>query len=347
MLRPLPLTGLFCALVALQVSSALAARIEADPAKEYPLTRNRGPWMIMIATFHSAGDDGEVKEGKTPEEAARELVLELRQLGLPAYSYSYQPENDRIVTQDRLGRQETRKNLHLRRTVCVIAGNYGDINDKVAQDTLKWVKKVNPKCLQQGVTFIPTPGRPGPLAGAFLTPNPLLNESEIYQKQRDPLLVQLNSGERFSLYENKGKQTLVIARFYGKQKTLRAGEKEPHIMDFLKDNDLDNAARGATELTTVLRGRYDVSPGQPFNNVEAYVWHDHHESIVTVGSFDGPNDPRIQKYMAIFGPRLMTEGPTAGTAQPAHFAVANFREGETHAMWIFEPNPQLMAVPTR
>ena len=118
-------------------------------------------------------------------------------------------------------------------------------------------------------------------------------------------------------------------------------------MDFLKDNDLDNAARGATELTTVLRGRYDVSPGQPFNNVEAYVWHDHHESIVTVGSFDGPNDPRIQKYMTIFGPRLMTEGPTAGTVQPAHFAVANFREGETHAMWIFEPNPQLMAVPTR
>ncbi|MCA9043537.1 MAG: hypothetical protein KDA69_04405 [Planctomycetaceae bacterium] len=334
-----------CALFAVQALPVLGgSRIEADPSKEYRLTHHRGPWMIMVATMHSL--DGETPEGgKTPDEAAHELVIELRQLGLPAYVHEYEPGNDRVATYDRLGREEKRKNLHRRRSVSVIAGNYPDIESKVAQDTLKWIKKLNPKCLQEGVIYDPTPGRPGPLAGAFLTPNPLLSQEELIQRERDPLLITLNSGERHSLYENNGKYTLVIARFYGKSDSVLPGKEEPSILSYVeKGNDLNDAAQAAQELVVVLRGKYDVSPGGHFNNVEAYVWHDRYESIVTVGSFSSPQDPNIKRYMALFGPRL---DPQIGNVQPAHFAVPNFRKGGIHGMWLFEPNPELMLVPQK
>ncbi|MCA8990505.1 MAG: hypothetical protein KDA88_00915 [Planctomycetaceae bacterium] len=334
-----------CALFAVQALPVFAgSRIEADPSKEYRLTHHRGPWMIMVATMHSL--DGETPEGgKTPDEAAHELVIELRQLGLPAYVHEYEPGNERVATYDRLGREESRKNLHRRRSVSVIAGNYPDVENKIAQDTLKWLKKLNPKCLQEGVIYEPTPGRPGPLAGAFLTPNPLLSQEELAQRERDPLLISLNGGERYSLYENKGKYTLVIARFYGKSVNVKAGEQVPDIESFFKGgNDLDNAAEAAQELAVVLRGKYDVSANGYFNNVEAYVWHDRHESIVTVGSFSSPQDPNIKRYMAIFGPRL---DPQIGSVQPAHFAVPNFRRGGEHGMWLFEPQPEVMAVPRK
>lgn len=331
-------------LFAHSATALFAGRIEADPNKDYTLSKQRGPWMIMVATMHTTVEPGQKVEGKTPEQAAHELVLELRQLGLPAYVYEYEPRDERVSTLDRLGRTEARKNLHRRTSVSVIAGNYSDIEDGVAQQTLKWVKKLRPKCLQEGVIYDPTPGRPGPLAGAFLTPNPLLSQEELASRERDPLLLQLNGGERNSLYENKGKYTLVVARFYGKSISLRPNEKEPSILDFLKDNDLDDAAKNARELTTVLRGQYDVSPGTPFNNVDAYVWHDHYESIVTVGSFDSPKDPQLQRYLAVFGPRL---DPTTGGMQPAHYAVKNFKGADDHGLWLFEPNPELIPVPQK
>jgi hypothetical protein len=337
-------TVLSCALGFFSASVSFAGKIEADPNKDYTLTKQRGPWMILVTTFHQTGEADTPLEGKTPEQAAKELVLELRQLGLPAYVHVHQTGDIRVTTTDRIGRSETRKILHRRTSVAVLAGNYGAIDDTVAQDSLKWVKKLNPKCLQEGVVYAPTPGRPGPLAGAFLVPNPLLSDEELATRERDPLLVQLNSGERYSLYECGGKYTLLVARFYGKQVTLKAGEKEPGILDFLKDNDLDNAALGARELVTVLRGKYDVSPAGNFNNVEAYIWHDRHESVVTVGSFDSPQDPRIQKYLAVFGPQF---NPQTGTTETAHFAVANFRKGGAHAMWLFEPNPQILPVPQK
>ena len=44
------------------------ARIEADPNKEYWLSEENGPWMIMAASF----------TGEGARTQARELILELR-----------------------------------------------------------------------------------------------------------------------------------------------------------------------------------------------------------------------------------------------------------------------------
>src|SRR5258708_3301900 len=53
-------------------------KVDGDPKKDYPLTENNGPWMIMASTF--SGDGAETQ--------ARELVQELRsKFKLPAYLY--------------------------------------------------------------------------------------------------------------------------------------------------------------------------------------------------------------------------------------------------------------------
>lgn len=323
-----------------------AAEIEADPAKKYELTKSRGPWMIMVATFHTTADDGTTDEGKTPEQAAHELVLELRKLGLPAYVYEYDPGQQHVMVPDRSGRLERRKNLRRVKSVCVIAGNYGRIDDPTAQASLEWVKKLNPKCLQEGVTFQPTKARPQPLSGAFLTMNPLLSEEEIVQRQDvDPLLVKLNHGERYTLFENRGQYTLVIARFYGKHMTVKAGEEDSAWAKSLKNVSLDDAAESARELVAVLRGNYDQESTK-FNNVDAYIWHDHHESIVTVGSFSSPRDPRVAEYVKRFGPKVKDVGNGTMNFQPEHLGVSGFGpKRDQQRLWLFEPDPELMAVP--
>lgn len=339
-----------CAVLLLAVAASVwtgntvlgAGKIEADPGKSYPLSKQRGPWMIMAATFHTMSEDGQTQEGKSPRQAADELVLELRKLGMPAYVYEYTPDNEKITVRDTIGREERRKNLRRVSSVCVLAGNYDDINEKRAQDSLAWIKKVRPKCLDEGVVFIPTPGRPGPLSGAFLTTNPLLSPDEVQQHRKlDPLLVQLNNGERYSLFENPGRYSLVIARFYGKQATVKDSSA---IEKFLKDNDLDNAAISARELVTVLRGRYDES-GR-YNNVDAYIWHSQYESVVTVGSFTGPEDPALARYKERFGPSLQQLPNGASQFQSQGFGVKNFgKNGDEIRLWIYEPNPELVEVP--
>lgn len=324
--------------------------IEAIPGKEYLLTPQRGPWMIMVATFHTTGADGQTVEGKTPDQAADELVLELRSLGLPAYKFVYEPEQETITTTDLNGREEVRKNLRRVRTVCVLGGNYHSLDERVAQESLEWVKRLYPKCLREGVVFRPSKSRPGPLSAAFLTLNPLRSPHEVSNVVSDELLLRLNSGENYSLFENPGTYTLVVARFVGKSKTVGHKYEENAAKEFLnllsKDVDLDDAAASARELVTVLRGEYDVSESKKFNNVEAYVWHDRYESLVTVGSFDSINDPRIQTYLKIFGPHAEPPPVGSGNVEPAYYGVRGFgKNGDQIRLWTFEAKPYLIKVP--
>ncbi|MBT5019815.1 hypothetical protein N8590_03230 [bacterium] len=340
--RRLTTSSIICTIILGTISTAFAARIESDPSKQYSLTKNRGPWMISVATFHTTDPNGQTKSGKTQEEAAHELVLELRNMGMPAYVYIHDPGAERVTVTDRIGREEVRKNLRRVRTVLVLAGNYNDINNKLAQDSLKWVKKINPKCLQDGVKFKPTESRPTPLSGAFLTVNPLLSPDELSRKTTDPLLIKLNHGENYSLAENKGEYTLVVARFSGKQSVVHTKFKFDNLKN---DGDLHEAGFAANELATVLRGEYDKDG--TFNNIEAFVWHDRHESIVTVGSFASKNDPAIARFQKTFGPRILTYPDGRSNYQPGHFGIDGFgKKRDEVRIWAFEQTPQLMRVPS-
>lgn len=358
--------NLSCALLAILVmgtclTHAAAGKIEADPNKNYELTRDRGPWMISVATFHSTAADGVTRNGKTPEEAAHELVIELRKLGMPAYVFVHDPERTRLETTDQLGREEFKKNLHRFRSVLVLAGNYSEITGtskdaQIAQDSLRWIKQLYPNSLKEGVVFNPNEARPTPFSRAFLTINPLLSPEDLQNKELDPLLLKLNSGQNNSLFENQGEYTLVIARFSGDavvqtSTTLDPASRLTKLGMLVKDHNLDDEAESAIELTNVLRGQFHKDANGnllEFNNIDAYVWHDRNESIVTVGSFSSPNDPRLKRYMDLFAPRWVDFNDGTRNYQPPHLAISGFgRKRNEDRMWLFSPEPELIRVPKR
>ena len=316
------------------VRDCAAARIEAIEGKSYQLTKRHGPWMIMVASFHTTASDGETVEGKTPEQAANELVYELRKVGVPAYTIEVENSTELMKIRDRLGQEVRKRNLRRVKSRCVLAGNYESIDSDVAQKTLEWVKRFQPKSLQDGVSYAKTPGRQTPLSGAFLCINPMLSPEEVASHTSDPLLKQLNSGVQHSLSENNGQYTLIVAYFAGKQFTEVTQTKQIH--EFLKDNDLDYAAQQANELAVALRQDLDVN--KQFRNLDAYVWHDSDQSVVTVGSFSGPNDPAIAHYRKMF---TAARNPQTGAVEPRYLSIG----GSTPRIWAFVPTPQVMRVP--
>lgn len=352
------ITVLMLLCLSLVAGSAAAANIEAVQGKQYKLTNRHGPWMIMVASLYAASPDGTVRDGKTPTQIASELVYELRLRGIPAYTYSMEGIDGSIQTTDRLGRQEKRKFLTTRGQVCVIAGNYPSLNDPTAQKTLDYVKKLSPKCLgQQGVKLFKKKQQ-GPLSGAFLTINPLMSPEEVKARQHDPLLVKINSGGKYSLFENEGEYSLVVATFSGKSMAHLGNGHAPDAQQAFKidveDNDLAQAGHNAWELTVALR---------EYENIDAYVWHDRYQSVVTVGSFESAEDPRLKRYLQVFAPAPITQvaaasdrvvfpgapsrnfGVAAGGGNKV-FGVTGFgKKGNESRLWAFDPNPMLMRVP--
>ncbi|MCH7987678.1 MAG: hypothetical protein IID46_00855 [Planctomycetes bacterium] len=304
-------------------------------------------------------------EGMSPLEAADELVYELRKFkGIPAYTYSQDDQVARLETIDRLGRKSNRSYTSNQGSVSVIAGNYQSIDKKTrkgrdAQTTLKIVQKFYPRFLQEvratskgilklsnGGLYRKTPGRPGPLSRAFLTMNPLLTPEEVRQAKSDPLLLALNSDSQLSLLNNRGKHSLVVASFYGNSVTKvgNAGFKQA-LKNFKVGNSLDKAGRDAWELAKMLRDAKKHGYDQSY---EAYVYHDRYSSVVTIGSFDNPNDPRIAMLQKKFGAKTKPYGPSGqNVLLGEYFTIPRVPKSGSlpKKKWLFDPQPKLMEVP--
>lgn len=355
-LRPLFYWALGAGLFGLFAADLPAAKIDAVRGRKYQITKRHGPWMILVATFHAPPEDRRGK-GMTPEEAADELVYELRTKGIPAYAFRRSDEKKSLRTTDRIGRH-WKSSTTVYGGVAVLAGNYPSVKDKVAQATLQYVKTFRPKFLtdieskskagdnstllrlHNGGIYRSTPGRPYPFSGAHLAPNPLLSLNELYARRRDPLLLKLNSGNEYSLMNNRGKYTLQVKAFYGKTVTAvddRTFERKASA--FKVSDSLDRAGRNAWELAVALR---------KYRKMQAWVWHDHHKSIVTVGSFQSPNDPRIAELIKSFKAKYQVDPRTGRRLLLAEgLTIPPYpKRGEPlQRRWVFDPQPKLILVP--
>jgi hypothetical protein len=314
------------------IASPLCAktRIEAVKGKPYPLSKQNGPWMIMVTSLW-----GETTEQKArAEQAANDLVFELRTLGIPAYTYKQEGHLEQLDTHDRLGRAQKRYFAAQRDSILIIAGNYPAIDDDRAQKTLKIVKQLRPKSLDPVAKLVP--GGKGPLHKAFLTRNPMLPEDLKNSKGLEPLLVRLNSGAEHSLLQNRRKYSLVVASFNGK-----AQVDPKKFLEFDKklatEVTLDNAGLESWQLTKALRAR----------GVEAYVYHERFRSIVTVGGFDSPDDPEIDRLAQLYGAKYKTNAETGAPALVAEtISLPGRRPGDPASKtWVIDAYPQLIEVP--
>lgn len=319
-MRTLKLISLSLIAVTGLLTVAPVDAIENVRGKNYNLTTKHGPWMVMVTSFRNVREEDQRTEGLTAEQAAAELVFELREKGIPAYTFSQDAKRGEIETRDRLGRDDHRVYAAQRDMICVLAGNYEKIDDNVGQKTLNYIKKFHPKFLKnpKSGAIVRADATRGPLSGAFMTINPLVKPEEVMARSIDRETKFLNSGAAFSLVDNPHKYTLRIATFAGKSATPLGNSsyrgRESKFDNELRSPDSQSlvlrAGEDAEQLTEFLRRRKTAPDAGQFANAgiyDAYVYHDKFQSIVTVGGFDSADDPRIRTIAQHYGPKLVPD----------------------------------------
>jgi hypothetical protein len=286
----------------------LFKRLECDPNKDYVLTDGQGPWLILCSTF--LGDEG--------EKQAKELVLELRrEHKLPAYTHKMEWDfDDKLIGRgvDMYGRPKQMKhaNYQQREETAVLVGDFPTIDDPEGQKLLEKIRYANPKCLDPGelqknqkkttqalaawrmvssrlLSNDEEMKRRGPMGKAFMCANPLIPAEYFNPSGLDPMVVKMNEPVEFSLLKCQAKYSVKVATFGGATisipKEVMAIEKGEKKMK----SRLEMAAISAHNLTIALRSK----------GYEAYEFHDHGASFVTVGGFEFVGTPRADGKIEI------------------------------------------------
>ena len=346
-------TLMIAAIAAVGGVSTATAKVDADPNKDYRISARNGPWMIMVATFHRprVAPDAEDKVDESgARKAAKELVLELRQKGIPAYVFELQKTQEKVRTADRLGRVQERVTMQDDMQISVLAGNYTSVNDKPAISALRYIKKFRPKSFGDRAIFR-TYSSKGPLSGAFMTVNPLLSPEEVRDRTIDPeqvkLLKYLNSGNPYAVTECGGEYTLRIKTFKGYSSVRNLGRANKATIGsggngdrFRVTDPLNEAKVDANMLCVSLRER----------GVEAYLWHDRYESFVSVGGFSSKEDPAARALFNRFAAEEQYD-PKTGVVQtafksepPGHSSLIRAADMQS-GTWFFDAVPQMVRVP--
>lgn len=287
-------------------------RVEANRQQEYTLADSDGPWLILAANF----------SGEGAHRQAQELVYELRKnFKLPAYMHRERFDfSERFNGFSHTGQAQRMKNAQSSSydAYAVLIGDFPSIDDPGLERTLKAVKKARPACLDlasrgtstqrfaglrelyRKINTDQSKRDRGPMGNAFATRNPLLPKEYFDRNSVDDFVVRLNKGVKYSLLKNRGNVTVKVASFQGESTINMSKIADLSATGNVSDK-LAIAADRAHRLTEALRKR----------NVEAYEFHDRHESIVTIGSFetegkplaDGSVDinPEILKIMKNYG----------------------------------------------
>lgn len=338
---------LLAVLVSLMTRS-LSAEIEAIEGKSYPLTSKHGPWMVMVAAIRDVSEERRVTEGLTATEAANRLVYELRRKGIPAYTYSI---DERVEELSATRPNSSRRYVAQQGYISVLAGNFEHNNSAVAQRVLEYIKtKFEPEFLENpenGGILPRTKGRPSPLSRAFITANPLF-DGEVRDSEYDSLMLDLNAGQKFSLLQNQGSYSLTVATFHGGSVMQMHGRDSSRALSFFERHfgkSLDECAERAMSLAEALRNARKHGYEEDF---EAYVLHDKYKSVVTIGSFSSPADPRIRQLVSRFGGK-QTRNPRTGQEVIAAESFAIPRLSRTGQIpkdsWVFDGEPELIRVP--
>ena len=132
-----------------------------------------------------------------------------------------------------------------------------------------------------------------PFACAMVVPNPAVAKANQEEKYKlEPFIVKINSDVKNSLLKATKPWTLIVRNFSTPTKMVGkdgdGGNIFNKIFDPQKKSLLDVTAEEAERLAESLR-HPDMKP----QSFEAFVLHHRMGSIVTVGQFDGPDDPKL------------------------------------------------------
>lgn len=361
LLRLGPLVRLLSAILLCLATDPLAAapwsrlfkRVDTDPNKDYKLTAEQGPWMIMAASFSGEGAVAQ----------AHELVMELR-TRFRAEAYAYDKvfdfragaEGEKL---DRFGQMQKKqyKRGGTYKEIAVLVGNFAEIDDPEGQKLLKELKYASISCLEfkegkkdnRNLAYLrelqkevsrmaggeaAQKAEKGPLGHAFITANPLLPDDYFNPNKLDPFVVRLNTPVQYSLLKCPGKYTVKIATFTGGV-----------VIDPKKIREIEATNKVTSRLEIAFEKAHTITEELRKRGVEAYEFHDRNMSMVTVGSFhqlgtqrpDGKVDlaPQILAVLKEYGAEIQaTPGQAARVGEPK--AIARIP---------LDVQPQLVEVP--
>jgi hypothetical protein len=128
-----------------------------------------------------------------------------------------------------------------------------------------------------------------PYKSAFVVVNPAGPKVQAVYRGLDPFVVKLNDGRPYNLLKTTKSWTLGIKAFSSPVEMMSADNKKP---THSKPVDvLFAGAADAEKMAEVLRAMKDAQGNSL--NLDAYVLHTRTSSLVTIGQFDGPNDPEL------------------------------------------------------
>jgi hypothetical protein len=284
--------------------SAFADPVDADPSKSYPLTAEAGPWLICAACY--VGDDA-------PHLAQQMVYLIRSQCHLPAFVMNYgdeerkrQMEHIREIRERYTQYKGPVPGTRITEQCAVLVGGYKDCD--AATHALKRFKTLDPECpveLRPKLFLTPTENATPderamatkvkngipliPFARSFVTRNPLVAPERPREKIADPALKKFNAYEEYSLLKCKKRYTALVAAYQGLS-TIQGDSAPSSFWDSLwrknRGTMLEASAQNAHNLAPIL---------QRLKLGEVYVLHTRQGSLVTIGGFDDPNDPEIQR----------------------------------------------------
>jgi hypothetical protein len=287
----------------------MAAGLGRTPAQQgapdpYPVTPQAGPWLICVASY--CGDEAESKA--SPEECrakANAFAEEVRvKYKTAAYVFN-QGANERRKQYEEFEKirsicpQAKLRIERIKEQFAVLIGGYPDMETarKALDKVRKWPQPSDRFCVL-GERVVPGKSDKGekgffyqqicfsPFATAFVVRNPTLPREQ-EDKNADPFLWELNSGESLSLLKSSKPWTLVVKVYQGAA-MLKPRTASSSFLDMIgmgsKTGELLNAgAMQAHELGQLLRKM----------KFDAYVLHTRSSSLVCVGGYDGKEDPRL------------------------------------------------------
>ncbi len=281
----------------LTLANRVEAGPEADPSKDYLVTPDAGPWMICATCY----------VGPQSAQLAHEMVLEIRsRFNMPAYVRN-KGEEQRKEQQEQLrkwheehpGVTAPLKTTRVQDQCAVLIGGYPTVD--AAHAALRQVKKLPPPSADRLCPILSEVGQAdedgnapikiahaNPFVNSFVCRNPAAPvDHKVFDRKNDPILKKYNAGEKYSLLECRKPYTLMVAAFQGM--SMIQQESSPTLMEKIwgSSHMLEASGQNAHNLAEALH-----NPGLKF---DAYVLHMRGGSIVTIGGFDGPEDPRMRE----------------------------------------------------
>lgn len=137
-----------------------------------------------------------------------------------------------------------------------------------------------------------------PFKLAFVAPNPVAPKTLSSEAGSDPLVLQMNKEEPLSVLKIQKPWTLVVKSYYAPLVDVKdkdAGNSISIRKLFNSRPDyLNKTAEIALNLTKLLRSLQPTVAEPRMAPFESYVLHTLNGSLVCVGQFDSPEDPKIQ-----------------------------------------------------